>query len=96
MLLADHPPVYLNVTGPETFSVREAATRLASALSREVTFSGTESEVALLSDASRCMALFGKPDKRIDDLIEMQAQWLLAGGRHLDKPTHFEERKGKF
>ena len=96
LLLADHPPVYLNVTGPETFSVREAATRLASALSREVTFSGTESEVALLSDASRCMALFGKPDKRIDDLIEMQAQWLLAGGRHLDKPTHFEERKGKF
>ena len=96
LLLADNPPVYLNVTGPETYTVREAATRLAKALGREVTFTSTENELALLSDSSRCMELFGRPDRLIDDMIEMQAKWLLAGGRHLDKPTHFEERKGKF
>lgn len=96
LLLADNPPVRLNVTGPETYSVREAATRLARALGREVSFTGQESDAALLSDASRCIRHFGAPDRLVDELIEMQAKWLLAGGRHLNKPTHFEERKGKY
>ena len=32
----------------------------------------------------------------LDEMIEKQAEWVLAGGRQLGKPTHFEESKGKF
>ena len=42
------------------------------------------------------MAAFGYPRVPLDTLIDWQAQWLLDGGRTLNKPTHFEERKGNF
>lgn len=87
---------YLNVTGPEICSVRETAEKLAKALGREVHFEGEEGKTALLSDAGKCMRLFGRPAVGAEEMIRMQAEWLLAGGRNLGKPTHFEESKGKF
>ena len=44
----------------------------------------------------RAMSLFGYPAVSADTLIRWQAEWLLDGGRTLDKPTHFEQRDGKF
>jgi hypothetical protein len=32
----------------------------------------------------------------IEEMILMTAEWLLGGGQLLDKPTHFQERTGKF
>ncbi len=94
--LATNEVEYLNVTGLQKVSVREAAKKLAAALGKEVTFAGEEGKVALLSDARKCDALFGAPEFNVDEMISMQAKWLLAGGRQLDKPTHFEESRGKF
>ena len=96
LLLATPQVEYLNVTGPETVCVREAAEKLAAALGRKVRFTGEESGRALLSDASKCMRLFGRPSLGVDELIDLQAQWLLSGGRGLGKPTHFEEVRGKY
>ena len=96
LLLADSPAVRLNVTGPETVSVRYAAARFGELLGREVRFTGQPGETALLSSSARCMAAFGYPRVPLDTLIDWQAQWLLDGGRTLNKPTHFEERKGNF
>ena len=42
------------------------------------------------------MELFGYPEVGLRQLIRWQAEWLLDGGRILNKPTHFEERGGKF
>ena len=42
------------------------------------------------------MALFGYPAVPIHTLVKWQAEWILAGGRSLGKPTHFEERKGSY
>lgn len=86
----------LNVTGPETVSVRYAAARLAELLGKEVTFSGTEGDVGILCNTAKCVRLFGYPDMGIEELMERQAEWILSGGRELGKPTHFEEQKGKF
>jgi hypothetical protein len=61
-----------------------------------VRFEGTESPDALLSNAARSVELFGPPTVSIDTLIEWTASWLLQGGRLLGKPTHFEERGGRF
>lgn len=96
LLLADSPAARLNVTGPETVSVRYAAARFGELLGREVRFTGQPGETALLSSSARCMAAFGYPRVPLDTLIDWQAQWLLDGGRTLNKPTHFEERKGNF
>lgn len=96
LLLASENVEYLNITGPEIYKVKDAAMKLGKLLGKEVTFAGEENDKALLSDASKCFELYGLPTVTVDDMIEMQAAWLLEGGRQLGKPTHFEENKGKF
>ncbi len=90
------PPFVLNVTGPEKLSVRSLALELAGHLEVEPVFAGTESTTALLSDASRAHALFGPPTVDVDTLCVWVADWVRRGGPSLDRPTHFEEREGKF
>lgn len=96
LLCAGNPAVRLNVTGPETVSVRYAAGLLGEYLGKAPVFMGMESSTAFLSNAARCVERFGYPEVGIRQLIRWQAQWLKDGGRTLDKPTHFEERAGKF
>ena len=96
LLCADSPVAHLNVTGPETVSVRYAAEMLGKYLGKAPVFTGVESDRAFLNNASRCMERFGYPSVGLSELIRWQAEWLLSGGRILNKPTHFEERAGKF
>jgi len=96
LLHADVPPFVLNLAGPETFSIRDVATRLAARLGRPVSFIGTEAPTALLSNAAKCHGLFGTPDVTLDELIELTAGWVGAGGPLLDKPTKFQQRDGRF
>ena len=94
--LAGNPVEYLNVTGPEMVSVRDAAEKLGALLGKEPVFEGEETDIALLSNAGKCIKHFGYPSVGVEQMIEWQAEWLRAGGRLLGKPTHFEERKGNF
>ncbi len=94
--MAGHPAVKLNVTGPETVSVRYAATELGRLLGKPVTWEGEPSGRALLSNSGLCVSSFGYPSVSVSEMIRWQAEWLLGGGRTLDKPTHFEEREGKY
>ncbi|MBQ2956530.1 MAG: NAD(P)-dependent oxidoreductase [Clostridia bacterium] len=96
LTIANNPVEYLNVTGPETVSVKDAAEQLGSLLGRQPVYDGEETQVALLSNAAKCVKYFGYPSVGIRQMIEWQAEWLKAGGRLLGKPTHFEERKGNF
>jgi len=96
LTLAGNPVEYLNVTGPETISVKMAAEKLGALLGREPVFDGEETDVALLSNAGKCVKHFGYPEVGVEQMIQWQAEWLKAGGRLLGKPTHFEERKGNF
>lgn len=96
-LLHTSPQVeLLNVTGPETASVEHCAKRLATLLGRQVRFTGQPSEAAYLSNSGKAVRLFGYPTMGIEELIERQAEWILSGGRTLNKDTHFEERGGKY
>lgn len=90
------PPSILNVTGSETISVRETAIRFAKLFNKQADFKGTENETALLSDASKCMDLYGEPSVKLDDMIEKIAQWIIDGQPTINKPTHFQEREGKY
>lgn len=93
---AESPPLPLNLTGPETASVRRIARRFGKLFGRDPVFEGTEAPTALLSDAGRCFRHFGYPQLSLHALIEAQANWIERGGVLWDKPTKFERRDGRF
>jgi nucleoside-diphosphate-sugar epimerase len=94
--LCSSPPAILNLTGPETLSVRRIAQRFGRHFGIEPVFTGVESPTALLNNAARYFRLFGYPSVSVDQMIEWTAQWIGMGGTTLNKPTHFEARDGKF
>jgi nucleoside-diphosphate-sugar epimerase len=93
---ASDAPFVLNLTGPETASVRSIATRLAERLDVVPEFTGSTPDTSLLSDATTCHELFGYPDRTLGQLIDLQAAWLHEGGLLWQKPTKFERRDGRF
>lgn len=93
---ATSPPRMLNIAGPELLSVRRVCEQLAATMGREARFTGAESADALLSNGQLAHQLFGYPRVGAQQLIEMIARWVRAGGTSLGKPTHFESREGRF
>lgn len=96
LLYADKNVFRLNVTGPETVSVRETAKKFGRIFGREPVLTGGEGPVALLNNSGKMFRIFGYPRVSLETMIDWQAQWILSGGRELGKPTHFEERKGNY
>lgn len=96
LTLASAPPAILNVTGPETVSIRWLAERFGALFGKTPQFTGEEAPTALLSNAAACFKQFGYPEVTLDALIERTAWWIAAGKLGLGKPTHFEARDGKF
>jgi nucleoside-diphosphate-sugar epimerase len=90
------PSTILNVTGPDTASVRQIAIAFGELFNTDPVFCNEEQQTALLSNASECYQRFGTQKVSINQMIEMIAQWIHAGGKVLNKPTHFQEREGKF
>jgi nucleoside-diphosphate-sugar epimerase len=93
---ASTPPNVLNITGPETLGVRWLAEEFAARMGKIALFDGAESNDALLSNAGKAFALFGKPQVNIGQMLDWLADWVIRGGTTLAKPTHFEERAGRF
>lgn len=93
---AGTPAKILNITGPETLSVRDVALEFGKLFGVAPMFINVESETALLSNASEAIRLFGAPEVPVTCIIKWIAEWLKDGGRILGKPTHFEVRDGKF
>jgi nucleoside-diphosphate-sugar epimerase len=90
------PPLILNLTGPETLSVRWIAQEFGKRFNVKPILAGQESDRALLSNASKAHALFGKPSVTPAQMMDWIAQWITTGGKLLNKPTHFEAQDGKF
>lgn len=96
LLHAASPACVMNVTGPETVSIKKAAIEFGKYFGKEPVFENEPGNDAYLNDASLAMETFGYPQVSAKTLIRWQAEWLLDGGRTLGKPTHFEERKGSY
>lgn len=96
LLHVSTPPEWINITGPETMSIRWAAQELAARMGKEAAFTGMESETALLNNASKSHQLFGYPKVSLLQMLDWTAEWVQSGGESWNKPTHFQERKGKF
>jgi len=96
LAFASAPPNVINVTGPELLRVRTVAQEFAKRLGKPVRFAGVESEDALISNAGKSYQLFGRPEVDTSQMIDWIADWIRRGGTTFEKPTHFEERSGRF
>jgi hypothetical protein len=90
------PPKILNIAGPETASVKILGEQFGKLFKKQPTFVNTEQNTALLSNASESHRLFGSPRVSLLQMMDLIAQWILEGGKVLNKPTHFQEREGHF
>lgn len=93
---ADASCPVLNVTGPETVSIRWLARQFGQRMDRVPEFAGEEAPNALLSNAARAFATFGYPTVPLLTMVDWVAEWVSRGGRALGKPTKFEVRDGRF
>jgi nucleoside-diphosphate-sugar epimerase len=89
------PPLFLNLTGPETLSVRYIAEEFGRRFKLQPTFSSDETDAALLSNAAKAHYMFGYPRVTASEMIDWTAAWISAGGSRLNKPTHFAVRDGQ-
>ena len=92
------PASIINITGPETVSIRWAAEELGKRLGKRPIFR-SDSAVpnrTYLSNASKAAEIFGYPKISLLAMIDMTADWVLHGGKSLGKPTHFETTDGRF
>jgi nucleoside-diphosphate-sugar epimerase len=96
LTLCETPPRVLNVTGPETVSVRWLAEQFAKRFAVDPVFVNQEQETALLSNAAEAHRLFGYPRVSLRQMIDWTVEWIEAGGEMLNKATRFQERKGEF
>lgn len=94
--LCDTPAKVLNVTGPETVSVRWAAQEFGKKFNKTPVFVSQEQSTALLNNASRAHQIFGYPKVTLRKMIDLLSVWLTKGGKVINKPTHFQERKGAY
>jgi nucleoside-diphosphate-sugar epimerase len=90
------PARVLNVTGPETLSIKWLAEQFGLAFNKQPVFVNEPQTSALLSNASEAHKLFGYPRVTLKTMIEITATWLESGGQVWTKDTHFQERNGKF
>ncbi len=92
----DIPPRKMNITGPETVSIRWVAQEFGKIFNKKPLFVNEEQPTALLNNAATAHQLFGYPKVTVKDMIDILANWLQSGGETINKPTHFQERKGDF
>ncbi|PCJ62950.1 MAG: epimerase [Planctomycetota bacterium] len=86
----------MNITGPETLSVKWIANEFAKYFDKTPTFSGEPSERMYLNNSSYATELFGYPSVGPKLMIKWIAAWLKSGGKSLNKRTHFEVTSGKY
>jgi nucleoside-diphosphate-sugar epimerase len=90
------PAQIINITGPETLSVRQVALEFGKFFGKTPKFTGDEAPTALLSNAEFSYNLFGKPEISTEQIIQWIARWIKHENRLLNKLTHFEVRDGKY
>lgn len=96
LLLTSVPPEKLNVSSPESFSIRWAAMELGRRLGREPVFTGQEGDASLFLNCQKMVRLLGRPQLGVLEMMDMVVDWIKNGGETIDAPTHFETTNGIF
>ena len=93
---ATTPTGPINVSGPETLSIRWLAEQCGGLLGKKPAFVKQESAEAWLTNTARMCAEFGYPSVPLVRMVEWTADWLARAMPSLGKPTKFEVRDGRF
>ena len=86
----------LNVSGPETASVRALALAFGKRFDKAPVFQGSEAEECWLVNSGEAARLFGNPSVPLLKMVDWVADWLQRGGSAYNKPTGFGSRDGAF
>jgi hypothetical protein len=90
------PTSPLNVSGPETVSVRWLAQEFARRFDVPVKIVGQEAPTAWLANTAEAARLFGYPQVPLGRLIDWTADWTQRGLPSFGKATYFEVRDGTY
>ena len=90
------PTSPLNVSGPETVSIRALAESLGERLGKRPVLTGNEASTAWLVNTQEAMRLFGYPRVPLQRMINWTADWVGRGKPRLGKDTHYGTRDGAY
>ena len=93
---ATAPTTPINISGPETLSVKWLAEEFGRRLGKDVAFTGSPAPTAWLNNAAEAMRQFGYPLVPLKLMLDWVADWVAASRPSLNKPTKFENRDGAY
>jgi len=96
LLRCSVPGTVINISGPETVSVRAVAHRMGELLGREPILEGRESDMGWLVNTTQAMREFGYPQVSLGRLVAWTADWTGRRMPTFSKKTSYEARPTDF
>lgn len=90
------PTTPINISGPETISIRWLAAEFGKLFGREPVFTGREAADGWLVNTTAARALLGEPLVPLTRMISWTADWISHDRKSLGKETHYDTRDGSF